>query len=79
MGMPFFLKKNKEGGASAPAEPIVRKPDDDSDYDMLHAAADDLKQALDEGNTEAIADALRAAFQICDSEPHDEGYHTSED
>jgi hypothetical protein len=74
MGLPIFLKKAQEAGSASSSDPIVRKPDDGSDYDPLHSAADDLKQALDEGNTKAIAAALRAAFEIWQSE----GDQTSE-
>lgn len=64
-----FLKRREEGGASAPVDAQVRKPDDPADsYDPLLSAADDLKQALDEGNTKAIAEALRAAFYLCEAD-----------
>lgn len=73
MGLAVFLKKAKEASASGPTDPIVRTPDEGAEsYDSLHSAAGDLKQALDEGNTAAIAEALRAAFQICDSEYQEE-------
>ena len=71
-----FLNKSKEASTSAPVEPVRRKPDNEEEYDGLHACAEDLKQALDEGDTKAIASALRAAFEILDSEPHEEGPHT---
>ncbi len=70
-----FLKHNQEASTSEPVEPVKRKPDEDADYDMLESAAEDLKQALDEGNVKAIASALRAAFELCDSQPHEEGPH----
>lgn len=72
MGFPIFLNKKKEASVSAPVESVERKPDHEPEYDSLHSAASDLKQALDEGNTAAIAAALRAAFEICESEPHGE-------
>lgn len=51
----------------------MRKPDDGSEYDPMHSAASDLKEALSSGNIQAIADSLRAAFQLCGSESHEEG------
>ena len=68
-----FLKKSKEASVVVPSDPVKR--DHDEDYGGLHACADDLKEALKADNTPAIAAALRAAFQICDSEPHEEGPH----
>lgn len=70
-----FLKHNQDASASSPIESIKREPDEGADYDSLESAAEDLKQALDEGNVKAIAAALRAAFELCDSEPHEEGEH----
>jgi hypothetical protein len=70
-----FLKTKYEASASMPADKITREPDEGADYDVLESAADDLMQALDEGNTKAIAAALRAAFELLDSEPHKEGPH----
>ncbi len=71
-----FLKKNQEASASAPIDPVKRKPDEESDdYDSLESAAQDLLHAIKEEDTKAIAAALRAAFDLCDSEPHHEGPH----
>lgn len=72
-----FLKKSQDASVSMPIEPVTRKPDDDSDYDGLHAAADDLIAAIHSKNTSGVAAALRAAFELCDSEPHEEGPHTT--
>lgn len=41
----------------------------------LSSAADDLIQAVHNKNVDATAKALEAAFQICDSMPHEEGDH----
>lgn len=75
-----FLKKSQEASASAPADPIKRKPDgDEPDYDMLHAAAEDMMSAFESKDVPALAEALRAAFDICDAMPHEEGPHTNEE
>ncbi len=72
--LPFMLKK--EGSASMPVEPIKRKSDDDSgDYDMLESAAEDLISAVHSKDVKAVASALKAAFEMCDSQPHEEGEH----
>lgn len=70
-----FLKKKDEVSVSAPSDKIKRNPDRSVDYDYLHAAADDLINALEKKDVEGVAIALRAAFEICDAAPHEEGEH----
>lgn len=71
-----FLKKNREAAASAPPDSIRREPDDGADaYDSLHSAAEDLLKAVEAKNVKGIAEALRAAFELCESEPHEEEEH----
>jgi len=72
-----FLKHAKEASSSGSIESIERKPDNEPEYDSLESAAEDLKQALEKGDVKAIAMALRSAFDLCDSEPHEEGLHTN--
>jgi len=71
-----FLKRDQEASVSAPASVEKRKPDDEeAEYDALEAAAEDLGAALAAKDFKAAAAALRAAFQLADSEPHEEGEH----
>jgi hypothetical protein len=70
-----FLKLNKEASSSEPVESVKRKPDDGSDYDGLEAAAEDLCNAIESKDYKAAAAAIRAAFELCDSAPHEEGPH----
>lgn len=67
-----FLKLKQEGSSSAPVEHVRREPDDESDYDMLESAAEDLISAVHSKNVKAVCSALRAAFEMCESEPHEE-------
>jgi len=62
---------------SQPADHIKREPDEDKDHDFdyLEACAEDLIHAVHAKDVHGVVDALRAAFQICDSEPHEEGEH----
>lgn len=69
-----FLKLAKEASISTP-EVIERDHDEDYDYDMLESAAEDLIQAVHSKNVKSVAEALRAAFEICDAQPHEEGPH----
>ena len=70
-----FHKLNKDASAAGPVEKVERKPDEESEYDPLHAAADDLIEAVHSKNTKNVAMAIRAAFELLDSEPHEEGPH----
>ena len=70
-----FLKQNQEGSSSGPIESVERKPDDGSDYDSMESAAEDLISAVHSKDAKAVAAALRAAFELADSEPHVEGEH----
>lgn len=73
-----FLKKNKEASVSMPAETITRESDHEEagdEIDMLHYAADDLIKAIHSKSPKAVAEALKAAFDICDALPHYEGEH----
>lgn len=63
-----------------------RKPDgseekyseDDEDHG-LDACSEDLIRAVTSKDTKAVSAAIRAAFEILDSGPHEEGPHTNED
>lgn len=64
---------------------IKRKPDgstepemEDSSADGLEACAEDFLRAVHMKDTKAMADAFRAAFEICDSSPHVEGEHLND-
>jgi hypothetical protein len=74
-----FLKKDKEASVSVPVDVQKREPDEESDYDTLESAADDLISAIHAKDTKGVCVALRAAFELLDSEPHDEGPHTNEE
>lgn len=70
-----FLRHNKEASASAPIETIKREHDEDAEFDVLEAAAEDLIHAVHSKDVKAVAEALRAAFELCDEQPHVEGPH----
>ncbi len=72
-----FLKNNKEGSVSQETEPIKRKSDDGEDYGMLESVVEELISAIHSKDVKAACSALRTAFELCDSEPHEEGPHTN--
>jgi hypothetical protein len=81
-----FLKKKQSGIAGISME--YRKPDadgeghhdkEDNKDDGLQAAADDIIACVNQNDKVGLAKALRAAFEILDSEPHVEGEHIEEE
>lgn len=70
-----FLKKQNEASASMPADKQMRKPDDGAEYDVMHSAAQDLIDAVHAKDVKGVAEALKAAFELADSQPHEEGPH----
>ena len=80
-----FLRKKHSGAAGLSIE--YRKPDpegeghndrEDNDDEGLHACAQDIIECVSSGDKVGLAKALKAAFEICDAEPHEEGEHTNE-
>lgn len=68
-----FLKDKHEASVAVPSEAVKRTPDDSSDYDALESAVEDLFSAYKSGDVKAGCVALRAAFELLESEPHSEG------
>jgi hypothetical protein len=64
-----------------------RKPDgnlqeshsEGNEDSALKQCSADLIRALTDKDEDAVASALRSAFEILDSEPHEEGPHTNEE
>lgn len=68
-----FLKKDKEASVSLPIDVVKREPDQESAYDSLESAADDLISAVHAKDSKGVCLAIRAAFDLLESEPHSEG------
>ncbi len=64
-----FLKKSQDGsGNSSGVMTIERKPDTDQASDAMDAAAQDILRAIESKDYKHLAEAIRAAYQICESE-----------
>lgn len=77
-----FLKDKKEAGMSTKPEldKIDRKPDEEEDedhdvVDSLEGAMQELHSALNAKDYSGAAEIFRSAFELMDSEPHEEGEH----
>lgn len=75
-----FLKNYKEKSAGG-VTVQMRKPDHPEQEEKreenqeVEAAAQDLLNAIAANDVRKVAAALQAAFEICDSLPHEEGPH----
>jgi len=70
-----FLNRIKDAGIAGVVT-VHRSPDKPEETpDGVHMAAQDLIDAVKTNDVKAVAAALRAAFEIMDSEPHVEGEH----
>lgn len=68
-----FLKRTQDAAASAPAPAVKREPDEHSEMDPLEGGMEELARALGVKNYKLAAEVFRAAFEMLDSEPHEEG------
>jgi len=68
-----MIAKRKPSGS---IEPMHEEGEQDPG---LMSAAEDLISAVHAKDAKGVADALKAAFEMADSEPHVEGPHIEED
>lgn len=79
--LPFLNKKRLSAGlvSSYKSEGKLMPEDKPEEKeDSLLVAAEDLIGAVKAGDAQGVAQALRAAFELCDMEPHVEGPHLKE-
>lgn len=81
-----FLKKKQAGIANQMVE--YRKPDaegeghhdkEPNEDEGLRACSRDIISCIQSSDEAGLAKAIRAAFEICDAAPHEEGPHTNEE
>lgn len=67
MSMPPYLRERRPAGGGSVE---YRKPDDkESKLSDIEVCGQDLLRAIEEKNFKGIASALKAAFDICYSDP----------
>lgn len=74
-----FMKKRPSAGvivSTRPADETKQAESESYDSD-LELCAQDLINAVHNKDKKAVAEALRAAHEVCDTEPHAEGEHTN--
>lgn len=80
MAKPIFLQKQSDAAIVSPVpDKIERKPDDskDEEFDSLEGAMQELHSALNSKDYKGAAQIFRSAFELMDSQPHEEGPHTN--
>ena len=64
----IVANRKKDGSIQTSHEQGEQKPE-------LMSAAEDLIRAVHAKEASKVASALKAAFDLCDAEPHEEGEH----
>jgi hypothetical protein len=84
MVLPFLKKKYEAGMGGVIVK--TREPDKTQENQevneedaAIEAVASDLIEAIHSKDVKRAAEAIRAAFEIMDSLPHEEGPHTNEE
>lgn len=82
--LPFLQKKHGVAGlimekrkANGDLQETSNEPQDQLNPALM-AAAHDILSAMHMNDANKLAQALKAAFEICDSEPHSEGPHINQ-
>lgn len=84
--LPFLKNKTKNGTGIVER---LHRPEDSykqqqteetsTDSNDLEICAIDILKAIKTNDIKGLADAIKAAFEICDSQPHVEGEHIGEE
>jgi hypothetical protein len=74
-----FLKRSQEASGSGPAPTVTREPDEPQDLDGIEVAAQDVLDAVKRSDPKALAEAMKAMFQMMEMEPHDEVSHEEDE
>lgn len=77
--LPFLKKRDAPGVAGViikHREPDEKPDSEEDDKDAaIHACSRDLIQAIQRNDVKGVSEAIRSAFEILDSMPHQEGPH----
>lgn len=68
----MFKQKRKETGLIVETRKPDAEPEADDSSAALEAAADDILSAISANDRKGLGSALRAAFQILESEPQED-------
>lgn len=74
--LPFLKKKSQVGVIVTTRPSDESKQDESHESDPIEYCAEDLMNAVHNKDKKAVAEAIRSAFDILESEPHNEAEHT---
>jgi len=77
--LPFLNRKRKETGIIVQERAPDMPEEPGLEDDGLKAAAEDILRAISDNDSQHLALALRAAFEIMEASPHKEGPHIEEE
>lgn len=79
--LPFLKPKPQVGLIIENRKPDGNSEKEHEDHDDmgLEACSEDLIRAVHAKDAKSVAAALRAAFEICEAYPHEEGPHINEE
>lgn len=72
--LPFMIKK-KDAAPSVHTEHRIPDQEPSGEEAGLEACANDILQAIESKDAKRLASAIKSAFELCDSYPHEEGPH----
>jgi CHASE3 domain sensor protein len=70
--LPFLKKKSMDAGLIVQNRAPDQQPQENEEDQGLMSAASDIMSAIESKDHKRLAAAIKAAFEICDSMPHDE-------
>jgi hypothetical protein len=79
--LPFLAKKRQVGVIVESRKPdgdVKEQSQESEENQGLEACAQDLLSAIERKDARALANAIKAAFEICESYPHEEGEHSED-
>ena len=68
--LPFA--KRQEGSVSMPSEKLHYESPEAIEPDVMEYVASDILSAIESKDTKALAEALKACFDLYESQPHQE-------
>lgn len=71
-----FLKNRDDGAGVGPIETVERKPDEDSEFDMIDAIAEDLLKAIEKKDVSMVKEALASLVQHIQDQDADQDQTT---
>ena len=73
------LMDQRQNGHRVPVSPVIESKDHPDHDEPLESACVKILAAIEHKHVQDLRDALKEAFQVMDSKPHQEGPHVNEE